>query len=789
MRTTQLPVLQVGASLLSAVALVLALGAPAAAQLADGPWSMFHHDVCHTGQSPYLGPLFAGTPTVPGVPAATDVKFWHGFDKLRTSPSLSGDGKTIYFGMGFKFCSVDTATMVLNACLQLPADVSDSSPAVGADGTIYMGDRDNSLNAFTYIPATKALTLKWRYNHGHEGDIWQHTIIAPGGVPEEGTIYFTHDQSTDGAGIFTALRDVPGPPDPVTGAPTFTYEVKWKYKIGNFVRQSSPAIDQNGVIYFGDLNGYAYAFEDRGACMDKPSLRLEPPLSSSCNDTQRGPVLLGRKLIGSVPGITASPVISADSNTLYVGTNTGLKALDIRDIRDPENCWVSSPPAACAASPVLWTFATTGKVDQTPALGRDGTLYVPVINFGQKSLYAVKPDGNPNPKWVFGPINTGSETSAYPIVAGDDKVYVSLGNTIYALDPNTGTPTTPPRLLWKYATTNFLQSSPLIGPVTGTGSNKRAVLYVPGRDTNLYAISSGLPTRPDTFTPTTCWADSPTVNHNPVAHAGNDKSVPAGPAFTSVTFQGSGTDSDGDSPLTFTWNFGDGQAGSGPSPTHSYATANPGVYTATLTVSDGHGGSGSDSVNITVTGGPPTGPNFLDNFNRGNSTSIGTQWVEAVGDLKIEGNQLKNVVRGDNIAHVPAQTGAIQSAAANFISVDNNTGPRLGLLLRYKPEGHYRLYLWTGGTNQLRISRIAANGAETVLKSTAITPAPAAGTPFHLVVSASGTRLKATIGLKSVEVDDATYTSGTIGVFINPGAAVGPHIADDFCASIGGTCP
>jgi hypothetical protein len=58
-----------------------------------------------------------------------------------------------------------------------------------------------------------------------------------------------------------------------------------------------------------------------------------------------------------------------------------------------------------------------------------------------------------------------------------------------------------------------------------------------------------------------------------------------------------------------------------------------------------------------------------------------------------------------------------------------------------------------------------------------------------LTTSASGTRLKATIGLKSVEVDDATYTSGTIGVFINPGAAVGPHIADDFCASIGGTCP
>ena len=36
--------------------------------------------------------------------------------------------------------------------------------------------------------------------------------------------------------------------------------VKWKYKIGNFVRQSSPAIDKNGILYFGDLSGYVYAF-------------------------------------------------------------------------------------------------------------------------------------------------------------------------------------------------------------------------------------------------------------------------------------------------------------------------------------------------------------------------------------------------------------------------------------------------------------------------------------------------------------------------------------------------
>ena len=62
-----------------------------------------------------------------------------------------------------------------------------------------MGDRDNSLNAYTSHPSTKKLSLKWRYNHGHEGDIWQHPAIAPSGLPQAGTIYFSHDQSTDGA--------------------------------------------------------------------------------------------------------------------------------------------------------------------------------------------------------------------------------------------------------------------------------------------------------------------------------------------------------------------------------------------------------------------------------------------------------------------------------------------------------------------------------------------------------------------------------------------------------------
>ena len=323
---------------------------------------------------------------------------------------------------------------------------------------------------------------------------------------------------------------------------------------------------------------------------------------------------------------------------------------------------------------------------------------------------------------------------------------------------------------------------------------------MPSRDHNLYAISSAAST---TLTPTTCWADgatgNPPANNPPTANAGTDQSVPAGPAVTSVTLDGSGSsDPDGD-PLTYTWNFGDGSPVSHlQKPSHPYATANPGVYTATLTVTDNHlATSQPDSVNIMVTSNGP-GNFFQDNFDRPDtlaSANLGPKWVQQAGDLRISSHQVKNFVRGDNIAHVPELTGAAQSAAADFISIDNNTGPRLGLVLRYTDlRSHYRIYLWTGGTNQLRISRFA-NGAETVLKSIAITPAPAAGTTFRLKASAgpsatgTGTTLTATIGAKTISVDDPTWPSGTMGVLINPGAAVGPHSVDNFCASIGGTCP
>ena len=168
----------------------------------------------------------------------------------------------------------------------------------------------------------------------------------------------------------------------------------------------------------------------------------------------------------------------------------------------------------------------------------------------------------------------------------------------------------------------------------------------------------------------------------------------------------------------------------------------------------------ADTVKITVTAGGGGGSTFNDTFTRADSDLLGPggsgpQWAEPpvsglyTGNLVIGGGQLRNAARGDNIGYLPALTGANQSASGDFISSDNNASPRLGVLLRFQDfRNHYRLYRISGGTSQLRISKLI-NGAETILKSVQVPMAPV-GTPFHLVGSVVGQTLTLTMGSTTI---------------------------------------
>lgn len=182
---------------------------------------------------------------------------------------------------------------------------------------------------------------------------------------------------------------------------------------------------------------------------------------------------------------------------------------------------------------------------------------------------------------------------------------------------------------------------------------------------------------------------------------------------------------------------------------------------------------------------------FSDNFDRGNSTTLGNGWVELAGNLDIVSQHLENAaVAGDHMAALPGLPGADQTVSADLTSSGNNLAPSFGLILRCQdcgtpgvpPANYYRIYRSTGGTSQLKIAKVVG-GVETVLKTTSIGN-PAANSPFHLQGSATGTTLAVSVGTTQTSVTDGTFGSGAAGIVIHSaGGSTAVHKADNFQAT------
>lgn len=145
-----------------------------------GDWSMFGRDALHRRRSPYAGPQTAN---------------------LRWSYHTD-DG--LY-----------------------------SSPAIGADGTVYVGSNDKYLYAL-YPDGS----MRWRYPTG--GWVWGSPTIGP-----DGYVYF---------GSFDGRLYCVSP----------IGELYWSFATGDWVR-SSPALGPDGAVYFGSRDGNIYALNPGGS--------------------------------------------------------------------------------------------------------------------------------------------------------------------------------------------------------------------------------------------------------------------------------------------------------------------------------------------------------------------------------------------------------------------------------------------------------------------------------------------------------------------------------------------
>lgn len=348
------------------------------------PWQAFGRDRQCTRRSPFYGPQTSNLKWTFTISA--------GGEQTWSSPAIGSDG-TIYIG------SMDHHLYAIHADgsqrWAYPTGWTvESAPAIGPNGTIYASTRDR------YDPDKENVlyainpdgTLKWTYHAA--GQIADQMIVGASGA-----VFFGC-----GDGALYAIR------------PNGT--VLWSYQTGaDWVR--SPAIGSDGTLYVSGSDYHLYAINPDGT------------LKWNCD----------------VGDAVLEPAIGADG-TLYMASFYG-------------TVYAVSPSGT-----VLWSFNTDGPCQASPALAADGTIYIGTLN---NSLYALTPAGGM--KWRY---TANNWIYSAPAIGADGTVYFgSLDYNVYALASD-GT------FMWSYATGFYVETSPAV--------DANGTLYIVSDDGKLYAF-------------------------------------------------------------------------------------------------------------------------------------------------------------------------------------------------------------------------------------------------------------------------------------------------------------
>ena len=223
--------------------------------------------------------------------------------------------------------------------------------------------------------------------------------------------------------------------------------------------------------------------------------------------------------------------------------------------------------------------------------------------------------------------------------------------------------------------------------------------------------------------------------------------------------------------------------------TSSFSAAN-GAYTVSATGKNSSATTAAATASSTYTvsnppGGGGVGGSFNDSFDRTDSTTLGSNWAAADGNFVVAGNVLKTKLglTGNNLSVVAALSGPTQSVEADFTSVDNNLGPKFGLVLRYQDShNYYLIHRVTGGSSRLYISKVV-NGVQTDLAKVSIGN-PTKNVAFHIKGRASGSTLSLDFGgVNKLNFNDATFSSGKVGIQMFNKQTNVQQQADNFQAS------
>ncbi len=361
------------------VALVFAI-LPLHAQLAEGPWPMFHHDPQRTGQGECAGsdkPILSwsyqvggwiwGSPCIAAdgsiyvgdwqdshlyafTPSGALNWSYRAGAAIIASPAVNENGRICMASWDGKvyFLKPSGAPSIIIST----GDMINSSPLVTPDGCFYVGSDSNHLWAFQSNGS-----FKWQF-------------IAP-----TGNLYSSPAMGQNGL-IYVGSED-----NRLYAVRSDGYLV-WTYLAGDKV-DAGPSIDADGRIYCGARNNVVYCLAPSGALMW--TYRMGNPMYTTAAVSSSGEICMG----------------GTYDNTLYAFTSGG---------------------------DLIWSYRTADNIFSSAAIGADGQVYFGSYDY---RLYSLTPSGALS--WSY---STGSRVRSSPSIGVDGRLCVgSDDNRLYVFEP------------------------------------------------------------------------------------------------------------------------------------------------------------------------------------------------------------------------------------------------------------------------------------------------------------------------------------------------------------------